>query len=172
MKNEILKELRIIAEKNRGTLPRGTIALIARKYKLNYQQIHWLAKDAQVVKSHSQPYLKKDKESEKEKDQDIQGEPSELKYYIARLEGAINGIKPFHPRLAAYMEGELNTIYRVLHKLGYIMKDKRDVFSDLSYKSKPGYEEADAEINKEEAEERKKRKQTIIDNAITNDLED
>jgi len=91
---------------------------------------------------------------------------------LYQLEGVIQGIMPFHPLLARYIQARVDEIFRLVLGQGGIGKEEfeeekeEDIsWKDISGESKPGYiaidKEISAEMNKENEEvkeEREKRK--------------
>lgn len=69
---------------------------------------------------------------------------------LAALEGAVEGIMPFYPRVARYMNKQIDTLYRAQ----YLRRETTIDETKLSNKSKPGWEEVDAAIAREMARER------------------
>lgn len=87
---------------------------------------------------------------------------------LLKLEGASEGVKPFHPRLGAYIEANINEIRRAIYAyeqpLGLV-----EEWEKASWKSKPGYEEIDKEVEEEYNESIKNK---VTDRKIAEELED
>jgi hypothetical protein len=87
---------------------------------------------------------------------------------LLKLEGVAEGLKPFHPRMGAYIEANINEIRRSIYAyenpLGLV-----EAWEKASFKSKPGYEEIDREVEEEYKEFVKNK---ITDRKVIEELED
>jgi hypothetical protein len=81
---------------------------------------------------------------------------------LFKLEGVAEALKPFHPRLGSYIEGNINEIRRAIY--AHEKPDTTDDWHNLGSRSKPGWEGVDREV--EEAFEN-----SINDRKIMDELE-
>lgn len=66
---------------------------------------------------------------------------AKIKAALAGLEGCVEGIRPYHPRVARYMTMQIDTVYREWHIKNDMRMDVDD--KNLSGKSKEGWEQID-----------------------------
>lgn len=87
---------------------------------------------------------------------------------LLKLEGASEGVKPFHPGLGRYLEANINEIRRAIYSYE---KDLglAEEWEKMSFKSKPGYEEIDKEVEKDYEQSLKNK---ITDKKILEELEE
>lgn len=146
-KEALIKELTNIHLQYNGSLPRGTVAQLARKYECSNISVK-LAYDNHVLVDRNNvrttvnapllPTLPSIGESRPINQEDFS--LTAVKHTLYKLEGAIQGIMPFHPRLASYMMQQVNYLHRYFYD-----KDTPKDASKLSYQSKPDYEAIDRE---------------------------
>ncbi len=173
-KDEILKELRLLASQSEGKLPKGAVSIVAEKLGVSYALVYIYGKEAGLISKYGRILIKKPYIRPSESYGPMHKDnPKDVIIHLSRLEGAINGIKAFHPKLAHYMQEQLDTIFRICYFLGMVERTpEKDLdLTKLSGDSKPGYEDIDKEISSELRAE-KTNTNTIQDNIISNDLED
>lgn len=145
-KEALIKELTNIHLQNNGSLPRGTVAGLARKYecsnisvKNTYDNHVLVEKNGRADSAPFLPMIPSIGESRPMNQEDFS--LTAVKHTLYKLEGSIQGIMPFHPRLASYMMQQVNYLHRYFYD-----KDTPKDASKLSYQSKPDYEDIDREI--------------------------
>ena len=148
-KEQLIGELTTISQNNNGQLPRGTMHHLAKKYNTSDITVKRYAETlSPYARTNNNPSI-----NEKIDEEDIS--LTAVKQTLYRLEGAIQGIAPFHPRLAQYMLTQVNFLLRYF----YIKQHQYDP-KDLSMKSKIGWEDIDKEILRD----------SIADNKIMNGI--
>lgn len=127
----IVNELTDIYNANNLEIPRGTFTRLAEKYGVYPANVQ----RAFIMYVELNGRSKKDNYQIGAKDVIVPEDLSQLavKRTLSKLEGAIEGLAPFHPGLARYMQKQLNYLYRYFHAeeiASEIKKDKGEIAAE------------------------------------------
>lgn len=147
-KGHLVRELAALDKLGAGSMPRGTYSSLAKKYDIapnSVKEIH-LKLRGEFTGRNPEANFNRDPIKEENSSSIV------IKNTLYKLEGSIQGLSPFHPRLATYMMEQVNLLFRYLY-----VQDQGDA-TKLTIKSKEGWEDIDKEALKN----------TIVDNRIMN----
>lgn len=149
-KAKLIKELADIDKIGTGSLPRGTYSSLAKKYGIAPNSVTEIHLKMRGEFTGRNPEKNLNQDPIKQEDFSLIA----IKQTLARMEGCIQGLAPFHPRLSSYMMDQLNVLYRYL----YVQEHNDGDPKKLTLKPKEGWENIDRQILKN----------NIIDNRIMN----